>query len=199
MGNNRRDDRTRLLLAQECAKIMAEEGVKDFRLAKRKAGERLGVSNRTSMPSNLEIEQALLEYQRLFQHEEQQRLHDLRQAAAETMVFLERFRPHLAGPVLRGVVSPHPEVQLHVFADTPEEILIFLMEKGIAFETSERRMRVGDNRHDCFPVVSFSTDEVTFDLIVFTDQGFREAPKSPVDGKPMRRANLTQVRSMLTE
>lgn len=199
MANNRHDDRLRRLLAQECAKIMTEEGVKDFKLAKRKAGDRLGVTGRTAMPSNVEIEQAQLEYQRLFQRDGQNQLQELRAAAAEIMNFLQRFQPCLVGPLLRGVISPHPEVQLHVFADTPEEVIIFLIEHNIRFDTSERRLRIATNRHEQFPVIRFTADGIVFDLTVFTDQRTHETPKSPVDGKPMRRANLTEVREMLTQ
>ncbi len=65
-ARHRDEPRLRTLLTQECARIMAEEGVKDFMLAKRKATARLGLTNRTLLPSNIEIEQALLAYQRLF-------------------------------------------------------------------------------------------------------------------------------------
>ena len=61
-------DDSRHLLAQEAARIMAEEGVRDFRFAKRKAAERLGFDPRSlHLPTNLEVEQALAEHQRLFQ------------------------------------------------------------------------------------------------------------------------------------
>lgn len=197
MGNTRRDDRIRSLVVQECARIMAEEGVKDFKLAKRKAGDRLGLQSRTAMPSNIEIEQALIDYQRLFQAEELEQLHELRAAAVEVMEFLAPFRPCLVGPVLRGIVSPVPEVHLHVFADTTEEVILFLMDNDIRFETSERRLRVGGDRYEFYPVLSFSVDGLVFDLTVFTEPGRKMAPKSPVDGKPMRRADLSRVREML--
>ena len=198
MVTHRRDDRNRSLLAQECARLMAEEGVKDFKLAKRKAGERLGLTGRMAMPSNAEIEQALLDHQRLFQAEELEQLHELRAAAVEVMGFLDRFQPCLVGPVLRGIVSPVPEVHLHVFADTSEDVMLFLMEHGIRFETSERRMRTGTDRYEFYPVLSFGVDGLVFDLTIFTDAGNRVAPKSPVDGKPMRRADLSRVRELLT-
>ena len=54
-------------LAQEAARIMAEHGIRDFFVAKKKAAERLGVSDGSAvLPKNTEIETALVEYQRLF-------------------------------------------------------------------------------------------------------------------------------------
>ncbi|MDX1604796.1 MAG: hypothetical protein R3202_01315 [Candidatus Competibacterales bacterium] len=198
MANSKRnDERLRQLIAQECARIFTEEGVRDFRLAKRKASDRLGVSGRTSLPSNQEIEQAVLEYQRLFCQEEQAQLQDLRAIALEGMEFLEPFQPRLVGSVLKGIVVPRPEVELHVFAGTSEDVLIYLMDRTVTFETTERRLRVGADRHDCFPVVRFSRDGIIFDLTVFSDQNGREPPKSPVDGRPMQRAGIDEVRFML--
>ena len=40
-----RSDNMRLALAQEAARIMAEHGIRDFLVAKRKAADRLGLSD----------------------------------------------------------------------------------------------------------------------------------------------------------
>lgn len=41
-----RSDLLRRALAQEAARIMAEQGISDFLLAKRKAAQRMGVTDR---------------------------------------------------------------------------------------------------------------------------------------------------------
>ena len=61
-----RKDNLRRALAQEAARIMAQHGIHDFLTAKRKAAERLGVTEASALPRNTEIEEALAEYQRLF-------------------------------------------------------------------------------------------------------------------------------------
>lgn len=191
-------NRVRILITQESARIMAEEGVKDFLVAKRKAANRLGVSNKALLPGNAEIEQALLEYQRLFKGEEQaaqSRL--LRESALEAMAFLARFRPRLVGPVLAGTASIHTDVTLHLFADTPEDVMLFLMEHGIPFETAERRLRLGQDEYVYLPVFSFGAGEVNIDLTVFTPKEEHKPPRSPVDGRPMQRADVNEVRALL--
>jgi hypothetical protein len=199
MATRQRDEsRLRTLLAQECARLMVNEGAKDFLTAKRKAAARLGVSNRALLPGNAEIEQAVLEYQRLFKSAEQPvQLRRLRQAAVEAMQFLARFRPRLVGSVLAGTAGPHAEVNLHLFADTPEEVALFLLEHTIPFEISERRLRLGNGEYACFPVFGFGAGGVNIDLTVFGYEAEREAPRSPVDGRPMRRAGLTDVQALL--
>jgi len=199
MVTRQRDEsRVRTLLAQECARLMAEEGVKDFLTAKRKAAARLGVSRRALLPGNTEIEQALVEYQRLFKAAEQPlQLRLLRQTAVEAMRFLARFRPRLVGAVLNGTAGPHADVKLHLFADTSEEVALFLLEHTIPFETSERRLRLGNGEYATFPVFGFGAGGVDIDLTVFSRGAEREAPRSPVDGRPMRRAGLAEVQALL--
>lgn len=201
MANRQRDDnRLRTLIAQECARIMVEEGVKDFLVAKRKAVARLGVSSKALLPGNIEIEQALMEYQRLFKASQQPaQLRTLREAAVKAMRFFASFRPRLVGPVLAGTAGPYSEVNLHLFADTPEEVVLFLMEHNIPFETSERRFRVGSGEYASFPLFSFAAGEVNIDLVVFPREAERQAPRSPVDGRPMRRAHLMAVEGLLNE
>ena len=61
-----RSDNLRRALAQEAARIMAEHGIRDFFVAKKKAAERLGVSDGSAvLPKNIEIETALVEYQQI--------------------------------------------------------------------------------------------------------------------------------------
>jgi hypothetical protein len=199
MANRQREEsRTRNLIAQECARIMVSEGVRDFRLAKRKAVARLGFSERVVLPGNAEIEQAILDYQRLFKAAEQPlQLRILREAAVEAMRFLARFRPRLVGSVLAGTAGPHADVNLHLFADTTEEVALFLMEHAIPFETSERRVRLGHGEYVPVPVFGFGAGGVNVDLTVFDLPAEREAPRSPIDGRPMHRAGLAEVQALL--
>jgi hypothetical protein len=153
MARRRRDTpRLKILMAQESARIMVEEGVQDFRSAKRKAAIRLAVTDKAALPDNAEIEQALLDYQRLFHADRQAlRLRGLRETALEVMLFLARFRPRLVGPVLSGTAGPHADIGLHLFADTPMDVLLFLMEHRIPFDTTEHRLKLGNGDPVCLP------------------------------------------------
>ena len=192
-------DESRRLLTQEAARIMAEEGVRDFLFAKRKAAERLGFDPRSlHMPTNIEVEQAVIERQRLFQSDTQPRhLRNLRRTAREAMQLLERFNARLVGPVLAGTAAAHSVVYLHVFSDIPEQVAIFLMEKNIPYEVSARKLKTGAGVAHDYPVYRFVAGDVPIELTVFNVDGIREAPSSPVDGKPMRRASLRDVNALL--
>lgn len=192
-----RDGRMRELLTQECARIMAVEGVRDFSLAKRKAALRLGAPDTRNLPQNREIQDALMDYQRLFGGDGQRHtLRALREAALEAMTFFERFRPRLVGPVLDGTADGFSDVNLHLFADTPEEVVLFLLEHDIPFDTDERRFRYDDD-YVFLPVYRFVAGDARIDVCVFTERGLRHPPRSRVDGRPMRRANAGEVRALL--
>ncbi len=193
-----RDQRMRMSLIREAARLMAEEAVTDYAAAKRKAAERLGAADTRNLPSNQEIQQAVLEYQAVFGgSEHQQQLRRLRQRAVEAMAFFERFRPRLVGPVLAGTADGSSGVQLHLFADTPETVLFFLMDHGIPYEADERRLRFGREEYVLQPVFRFLADGTVVELTVFGEAGLREAPRSEVHGGPMERAGIDEVRALL--
>lgn len=197
--NERAHKQMRQRIAGEAARIMIEDGVKDFRQAKRKAAQHLGAMDTQNMPRNAEIEEAVREYQRLFRSDTQpRRLRELREAALEAMDFFADFQPRLAGSVLRGTAGEHSDVNLHLFASTPEEVELFLMNHNIPYKTGERRFRYGPKEHR-FTVYRFVAGENVIELLVFPLDGTRHAPPSPVDGKPMPRASVSTVRKMLDE
>jgi hypothetical protein len=196
--NSARGQQMRVRIAQEAARLIAEEGVQDFYLAKRKAAQHLGAPDTKNMPRNTEVEGALEEYQRLFRSDVQDdHLRSLRQSAVQAMRFLADFRPRLVGAVLNGTAGRHADVTLHLFADTPEEISLFLINAKIPFQTSHKRLRLTRDEWRDFPTFVFVAGEHAVELVVFPSEGRREAPRSPVDGRPMYRAGLSEVEALL--
>lgn len=187
-------------LAQEAARLMAEEGVRDFYSAKRKAAERLGASNTHNMPRNQEIEAALQDHQRLFQGDaQQQNLRELRTAAVQAMQFFADFEPRLTGSVLSGTAGEHSDINLHLFAEVSEDVHLFLMEAGVPFEAGHRRIRIGRDQSEDIPSLRFIAGDAHIEALIFPTKGLRQAPPSPLDGRPMARAGLNQVMELLEE
>lgn len=188
----------RARLAEEAARIMREQGVRDYRLAKRKAADRMGVDERTALPSNQEIAQALSAQQRLFGGEAHlENLQALREAALEAMDLLEGFEPRLVGPVLDGTATPHTDVSLHVFADAAEEVAFHLMERGVRYRSADRRVRLPGGQHASYPSFVFDSGDATVEATVFPGAALRQAPTCPVSGGPMRRARRDELEALL--
>jgi len=196
-----RADNVRRALAQEAARIMAEHGIGDFLAAKRKAAERLGVEDGAAMlPKNSEIEAALAEYQRLFGGESHvTALTAQRRAALSAMRYLSEFEPRLVGAVLSGTATQHSEVQLHLFTDRAESVTLKLLDEGIPHEVTEKRVKLDPERVRAFPGVRFAVDDQSIEATVFPTDGIRQAPVSPVDGRPMRRATAFEVEALLAD
>ena len=193
-----RADHLRRALAQEAARVMAEHGVRDFLFAKRKAAERFGVVDGSVLPRNTEIEEALQEYQRLFGGESHvESLHAQRAVALDVMRRLREFQPRLVGPVLAGTATEHDDVLLHAFADRPETVSMRLMDQGVPFEVGERRVRLTPERVVQQPALRLEVDGQPVEIVVFAVDGIRQSPVSPVDGKPMRRADAAEVAALL--
>jgi hypothetical protein len=192
-----RSDNLRSAVAQEAARLMAEHGIQDYLVAKRKAAERYGVVEGAFLPKNTEIEAALLAYQRLFggaQHAGS--LQGQRRVALQAMQLLEQFEPRLVGPVLTGSATEFANIQLHVFSDSAEAVYMHLMDRRYEYEVFERRMRMTPERQITVPSVRFEMGAETIEAFVFPKDGIRQAPVSPVDGRPMRRAGMQEVRAL---
>lgn len=191
-------EETRQRISREAARIMAEDGVHDFHAAKRKAAERLNLPDARHLPSNQEIERALAEHLQLFHARDlPQTLQRLRRLAVEAMRLLERFEPRLVGSLLSGNVTRFSGIQLHITAATPELVAFFLREQRIPYEESSKRLRFGGDRSEAVPVYGFLAEDIPVEVCVFSPTAAREAPLSPVDGRPMKRAGLKEVEASL--
>jgi hypothetical protein len=187
-------------LAHEAARLMAESGIRDYHQAKLKAADRLGIHDDASLPRNREIEDALREYQRLFQGEAQAAgLRQRREAALRALEFFAMFDPRLVGPVLEGTADRNSPVALQLYTDDADAVSRHLDQHAIPAEARSRRLRLDRERLIDAPVWLFSAEELTFDLTVLPHDALRQAPLSPIDEKPMRRASATQLRAVLAE
>lgn len=195
---NERAENLRRELAQTAARIMAEQGISDFLMAKQKAAHRLGVKDNGNLPRNAEIQAALEDHHRLFGAGRQNAvITRLRREARNAMALFEEFSPRLVGQVLAGTASNHSAVELHVFADTPEQIALHLLHNDVPFELGEWRGRSRRGAIIACAAYKFLAGEVPVEAVVFPLKGLREAPSSPVDGQPMQRASLREVEALL--
>jgi len=196
----------RQLIAQQAARMMAEEGISDFAYAKKKAGKQLGAVEYHALPSNTEIEEALKLYNSLFLGETHpENLRDLRQNAFYTMQLLQKFNPHLTGAVLDGTAGLCAETQIHLFADSIKEVEMFLLNQQIPFDVNEKSYRImNDGKRDkkgdyrkTVPVFTLETDTGLIKLSVFEVDDIRVTTKRPADGSNALRLNLDGVKALL--
>ena len=200
MGRQRDNgaERARQVVAQEAARIIVNHGIRDYRLAKQKAAERLGIAGRGALPGNAEIEAAVAEHLQIFGRESHaDHLRLMRMAALSAMDLLNHYTPRLVGPVLAGTADVNSAVNLHVFADSPETVAMELSEMGVNYKPYERRLKARRNRVETYAGFEFHHSNSTIQVTVFPIDGIRQAPMSPIDGKPMKRVDSQAVQQLL--
>lgn len=194
-----RHDRVRLAanarasIASAAARLMAEDGITDFHLAKKKAARQLGLPDHTAFPDNAEVEVELRAYRAIYQDEEHAAmLHNLRQTALELMELLADFRPYLTGSVLDGTAGEHSNIDILLFADSAKEVEIFLLNRDIDFEHVEPR----NERAEAVLVVQ--TEDADANLVIFPPQMERTSFKYR-DGRTRERARIDAVAALLEQ
>ena len=193
-----RPDNQRAAVANEAARIIQEQGLKNFRLAKEKAVERLSLRSAGPLPSNSEIETALAARNRIFRHDDHAtHIRALRIAALNVMELLVTFDARLVGPALSGNATEHSTIDLHVFNDYPEAIGAHLDTLGIRHRSAEFHHQFRLRQRESFPGFRFRQHEFEFATTVFSERQRRHSPLSPITGQPMQRASRRDVEALL--
>ena len=196
-SRSRRDANLRRQIAYIAARMMAEDGIADYHAAKTKAARQAGLGDSKSLPDNSEIEEALREYQGLYQKDEQPlHLRRLREVAVKVMREFESFRPALVGSVLAGTAGQFSDVNLQVFTDDPKALTMFLLNRRYRFGEASRRVRRGE-RMDEVPQISLEVEDVTVTMTVLDRDDERSGPRIRPDDELPQRARLADVERLL--
>ncbi len=191
-------DRLRQALANETAKIITLEGVKDFHRAKIKASERLGNSQYGSLPSNFEIGQAITSFQNTFLPEFQEIITSQRHVALKVMQWLQSYTPFLVGSVLEGNSGVSNPVSLHVSSDTVECVIDTLQDKDVNIEITQRRLKL-NNDFVFIPTINFEYQNFEIEVLVFSLRQQHQHPKSKSQNGGMKRINIKGLEQLLAE
>lgn len=197
-ANAAREMAERRRIASEAARLIGQGDEKTYQTAKLKAAQRLGVVDHRVLPSNEDIEAALLDYQALFGGADQHSvLRELRETALSAMQLFADFYPRLVGAILAGTADRYSDVHLHLFAETPEEVNWLLLDKKIPFKIADKRYYISPKQSAIFPVFSFVAGETQINATVFPTNGIRQTVRVTADGQPIERASATQLEELL--
>lgn len=202
----------RQLVAQQAARMMAEDGISDYGYAKKKAGRQLGVVDASCLPSNAEIEEEIRLYHEIYNSDDQpQALRQLREDALATMQIFERFNPHLTGSVLDGTAGQYAETHIHLFADSAKDVEIFLLNQQIPYESNDKSYRIRDRKTGDkkgsgknserlkVPMFTLEGPNGFIKLSVFEFDDIRFSTKHPSSGGNADRINAAGLQALLTE
>ncbi len=190
-------DPLRERLAYEAARILLDFGSGDYAAARRKAARRLGIRSQKHQPDNTEIQRALIAQQQLFQSDPGDGgLDGLRHVAIEAMRSFAEFRPRLVGALLDGSACGGSPIQLQLFAETPEEIVLALLEKRIPWRESHRWFAHSNGGKRAYPAFHFQAGDHEVELLVLPPLALRNPPLDPITQKPRRGASLADAQAL---
>jgi len=111
-------------VAREAALLLYTQQEKEYKQAKIKAAESLGVK---FLPNNREVaEQLDLLADEIEGKNRKNRLVEMRYAALKIMKILRNFHPKLVGSVWRGTIQRNSDIDITVFHSSPEEVIKIL-------------------------------------------------------------------------
>ena len=193
-----RNDR-RSSIAHAAARLMAEDGIEDYALAKRKAARQVGIPDTRELPTNEEVDEALRAYRQIYHQEEHRaRIRALRTTALRAMRELAQFNPYLTGSVLSGNAGKYADINLQLFTDSPKAVELYLIDQDIRYRTSESRLYCGAGPVTA-PVYVVTDGGTEIELTVLSPRELRGSLRTSVDGKSIERAKPAAVEQLLAE
>ena len=184
--------RNRTRIAQTAARLIAEHGLTDWSLAKRKACRELGLPDHDSLPGNNEVEQALRDYNSLFQAATQPAsLRAQRLDALRWMERLSRWDPVLTGAVAAGWATVHSEVRLELEAEDAKAVELALINDGVPYA------QVPTPVAESAPQLRIESPAATVRLVILSPQQRRNRPRRERTGATEERLTAPQLKALL--
>jgi len=189
-----REAQNRTRIAQLAARLIAEHGIADWSLAKRKAARQLMLSEREALPGDHEIEAALAEHHALFGGA----VHDETLAAQRTealawMRRLEAFRPLLIGGVAAGWATEHSDIRVELCADDAKAVELTLINQGVRYRVPPARSREAASE------LQIETAHGGVRLIVIDDATRRQRPRRDTQGGEDARLSIEALSALLND
>ena len=157
----------------------------------------MDASDKQGLPGNDEIETELRAYLDLYQTQEHpDRIRQLRIIALSLMQELEAFTPYLTGPVLKGIAGPYAEIELQLFPDSDKDVEMFLLNRNIAFSSTEIRRYSGD-RARSVALLELEWESAPVKLSLFDSRDERIALKCTQAGRVIGRAGINEVGALV--
>jgi hypothetical protein len=195
--SGRNDTRNRI--AHLAARLMAEDGIEDYALAKRKAARQAGMRDASELPTNEEVDEALKLYQEIYhESEHRHRLQVLRGTAVRAMRELASFQPYLTGSVLSGNAGKYAGVNLMLHTDNGKAVELYFIDRGIPYQASQTRLYAGPEAR-VVPVYTVNDEGVDVEITVLSPLDLRGPVRTSPEGKAIERAKLAIVERLLEE
>jgi hypothetical protein len=193
-----RNDR-RSQIAHIAARLMAEDGIEDYALAKRKAARQAGLSETRELPTNGEVEEALRSYREIYHRDEHRdRVRALRGMAVRVMSELAQFNPYLTGSVLNGTAGRYADINIQLFTESAKAVELYLIDRKVPYRTAQVRLYCGSEPLTV-PVFTIEDGGIDVELTVLSPRELRGPLRTSLEGKSIDRAKRGAIEQLLAE
>jgi hypothetical protein len=188
-----RDLQNRIRIAQVAARLIAEHGITDWSLAKRKAARQLMLPEREALPGDDEVAAALADHHALFRRDAHvEELRAQREQALRWMRRLAQFSPLLTGGVAEGWATEHSDIRLELVAADPKGVEMVLLNAGQPY-------RVMNSDRDGAAELYISERDTGVRLSVRTPEQARQRPRRDRHGNEETRLSIEDVAALVED
>ncbi len=181
-------ERATIEWAQQCAALIVESGLTDWKLARKKSNPLGQSAPKVREPSDAQIIAAIEEYHALFQPAEHAaQLRSQREEALSWMEYFEHFSPKLVGAVAQGWAHAESEIRIELIVPDEKALEIQLVNDGVTYSAVE----------STFGAVHYLIEDADWPLriMVLSDRTRGKAKWQPESV----RLTLTQLTTLLEE
>lgn len=183
-------------VAREAAVLLYSQHEKEYKQAKQKAADSLGVR---LLPSNREVAEEL---DRVADEMEgsvkRERLVHMRKEALSVMVVLGDFNPRLVGSVWRGTANKNSDIDVEVFASDPEILLERLGQNGFNVRRAEwQSVTKCEERETAFHIYLLLSSGFEVEVVVRSPDKMSSVDKCEIYGDTVKGLNMHQLRRVL--
>ena len=174
---------------------MVERIETEYLHAKERAILILGLPYNTPYPTNRQIKECIaqLTKKQLGAEVMAERVRRMREIAEELMTVLADFDPHLIGSTLSGKIRDSSDIDLHVYCHHHEEVETRLD----SFGYEEAEAEYVENQKGTFVHLRWLEENFPVEITIYNWSQRGDIPISSVTGKPMKRADLDELRKIL--
>lgn len=192
-------NRTKILrnrVAQEAALLLYTSQEKEFKQAKQRAAESLGVR---VLPSNFEVAEELdIIAEDREGSQRKIRLLRMRQEAKRIMETLEEYNPRLVGSVWRGTARQSSDIDIHIFSLDHDQVIKELQKQKYKIVSSERQSvtQMGKNESNVHIKILLQSGDYG-EIVVKDPYYMRQQEKCETYGDIKTGLNLNQLTKIL--
>ncbi len=183
-------------VAREAAVLLYSQQEKEYKQAKERAAEALGVR---VLPSNREVAEELDKVaDEMEGAARKERLVQMRKEALSIMVVLGDFHPRLVGSVWRGTARKNSDVDVEVFASDPEVVVQRLKEDGLNVWKAEwQSVTKGEESESAFHIFMLLVSGCEVEVVVRSPEKMGQIDKCEIYGDVIKGLNMHQLRRVL--